>query len=241
MTGTFEPPRYVLVIGPDCDDRAWLEGVLMRADLAVAAASPGELLAAPDIIAPQIVLFDDAGTRVARGEVLRRSMAIPALAGAPFIVLAYDRDIDSFSEAITGGAAAYLVKPAQASEVVDLARRLIGWATAPDRSEKRRRLRRPLLLRVDIDIRREKRTIQGRLVDVSDKGCQVETEEPLEQDDAVRVVLRGLEDTTHLALGAVVRWTENEDGKLFSAGLRFSGTTALLAGKLLGFATRGLT
>jgi CheY-like chemotaxis protein len=240
LTETLEPPRYVLVVGADSDDRAWLEGVLMRADLTVAAASPGELLAAPHILPPQILVFDDAGPRQARREVIQKATALGALVGVPFIVLAYDRDIDSFSEAITGGAAAYLVKPAQASDVVDLARRLIGWATAPDRSEKRRRLRRPLLLRVDIDLRQEKRTIQGRLVDVSANGCQVETDEPLGEGDTVRVVLRGLEDTTHLALGAVVRWTQPEESH-FSAGLRFTGTTALLAGKLLGFAAQGLT
>jgi CheY-like chemotaxis protein len=237
---TFEPARYVLVVGADSDDRAWLEGVLMSADLRVAAVSPGELLAAPDILAPQIVFFDDKSSRIPRRDVIRRAVRVPALTAVPFVVLAYDRDIDSFSEAVTGGAAAYLVKPTEPTEVVDVARKLIGWAEAPDHSEKRRRLRRPLLLRVDIDLRSERRTIPGRLVDVSDKGCQVETAEPLGQGDAVRVVLRGLEDTTHLALGAVVRWTQPEEDS-FSAGLRFSGTTALLAGKLLGFAKPGIT
>ena len=240
MTEAFEPPRYVLVVGADSDDRVWLEGVLIRADLTVAAASPGELLASPEILPPQIVLFDDAGGRLVRREVIQKATSVPALVGVPFIVLTYDRDIDSFSEAITGGAAAYLVKPAPASDVIDLARRLIGWASSADRSEKRRRLRRALLLRVDIDIRNERRTIEGRLVDVSANGCQVETDEPLGQGDTVRVVLRGLEDTTHLALGAVVRWTQPEESH-FCAGLRFTGTTALLAGKLLGFAASGLT
>jgi CheY-like chemotaxis protein len=235
-----EPYRYALVIGQNSDDRAWLEGVLMRADIQVAAASPGELLACPGILPPQIVLFDDASRRLERREVIRKAMATPALVGVPFIVLAYDRDIDSFTEAITGGAAAYLVKPSPGSDVVDLARRLIGWSAAADRSEKRRRLRRPLLLAVDIELRPSKRSIRGRLVDVSASGCQVETEEPLAQEDSVRVILRGLQDTTHVALGAVVRWTEPQDD-VFAAGLRFTGTTALLAGKLLGFAAQGLT
>ncbi len=37
--------------------------------------------------------------------------AHPALQGVPLLILAYDADIDSYSGAITQGAAAYLVKP----------------------------------------------------------------------------------------------------------------------------------
>ena len=40
--------QYTLVVGPDSPDRAWLESVLMRGGLEVAACNEAELLAMPD-------------------------------------------------------------------------------------------------------------------------------------------------------------------------------------------------
>ena len=40
----------------------------------------------------------------------------------PLLILAYDDDIDSYSGAITQGAAAYLVKPVSDDELTDAAR-----------------------------------------------------------------------------------------------------------------------
>ena len=74
----------------------------------------------------------------------------------------------------------------------------------------------------------------GQIVDVSGGGCRVELREPLEKGDLVRVVLHGAEDTTHLTLGAEVRWHRTTPDGVTVAGLRFTGTTALLASKVLG-------
>ena len=51
--------QYTLVVGPDSPDRAWLESVLMRGGLEVAACTEAELLSMPDIVPPQIVILDD--------------------------------------------------------------------------------------------------------------------------------------------------------------------------------------
>ena len=106
------------------------------------------------------------------------------LAGVPVVVLAYDADIDSFSAAITRGAAAYLVKPVAAEEVVAVAHKISGWLRSSDRTEKRRRLRRPLLLRVDVEVarprgrraradrRRERQRLPGRAQGAPREGRQ---------------------------------------------------------------------
>jgi hypothetical protein len=57
----------------------------------------------------------------------------------------------------------------------------------------------------------------------------------------VRIILHGHEDSTHVALGAEVRWHRVAPSGVHVVGVRFTGTTALLAGKLLGFASTGMT
>ncbi len=233
--------QYTLVVGPDSEDRAWVEGVLMRGGLEVAAATEAELLAMPDIVPPSLVVLDDSGAKPERMASFRSLRSHIALVGVPVIILAYDADIDSFSEAITKGAAAYLVKPANTEELVGVAHKLSGWLGASDRTEKRRRLRRPLVLKVDVDLRNRGIRVPGHIVDVSGGGCRVELREPVEKGDLVRVVLHGTEDTTHLTLGAEVRWHRTTPDGLTVAGLRFTGTTALLASKVLGLVSTSQT
>ena len=79
---------------------------------------------APDVVPPALVLLDDSGARADRMEAFRRLRQHPALRGVPVVVLAYDADIDSYSDAITKGAAAYLVKPVNADELVAVARKI---------------------------------------------------------------------------------------------------------------------
>ena len=107
--------RYTLVVGPDGADRAFVEGVLIQSGVEVAASTEDDL--APDIVPPALVLLDDSGARADRMEAFRRLRHHPALRGVPVVLLAYDADIDSYSDAITKGAAAYLVKPVNADEL----------------------------------------------------------------------------------------------------------------------------
>jgi len=160
--------------------------------------------------------------------------AHPPLAGVPIVVLAYDADIDSFSACITGGAAAYLVKPVAAEEIVGVAHKISGWLRTADRTEKRRRIRRPLLLRVDVELRAKGRSVPGQIVDVSGGGCRVELEEDVAIGDSVRLTLYGVEGSTDLSLGAEVRWHRLAPGGKHVAGMKFTGTAAVIAGRLLG-------
>jgi CheY-like chemotaxis protein len=226
--------QYSLVVGLDSPDRAWLEGILMRGGLEVAACTETELLAMADIVPPQIVILDDSSSRDERMATFANLRAHPPLAGVPVVVLAYDADIDSFSAAITRGAAAYLVKPVPAEEVVAVAHKISGWLRSSDRTEKRRRLRRPLLLRVDVEIAGRGPVVPGQIVDVSGSGCRIEMRGAVGKGDPVRLTLYGVEGSTDLTLGAEVRWHRQAPDGAHVAGVKFTGTAAVLAGRLLG-------
>jgi CheY-like chemotaxis protein len=226
--------QYTLVVGPDSPDRAWLESVLMRGGLEVAACTEAELLAMPDVVPPQVVFLDDSTAREERMASFANINAFPALAGVPIVVLALDADMDSFSAAITRGAAAYLVKPVAAEEVVAVAHKISGWLRSGDRTEKRRRLRRPLLMRVDVEVSGRGGVVPGQIIDASGTGCRVELQGPVEKGDAVRLTLYGVEGSTDLSLGAEVRWQRRAPDGTQVAGVKFTGTTAVLAGRLLG-------
>lgn len=229
--------QYTLVVGPDSPDRAWLESVLMRGGLEVAACTEAELLAMPDVVPPQVVVLDDSSAREERMATFANLKAFPALAGVPVVILALDADMDSFSAAITRGAAAYLVKPVGAEEVVAVAHKISGWLRSGDRTEKRRRLRRPLLMRVDAEVAGREGVVRGQIVDVSGTGCRVELSGPVEKGDAVRLTLYGVEGSTDLSLGAEVRWQRRAPDGTQVAGVKFTGTAAVLAGRLLGTLT----
>jgi CheY-like chemotaxis protein len=237
------PPSYAytLVVGPDSRDRAWIEGTLMRGGLEVAASTEAELLAEPDIVPPHLLVLDDASPYPQLIETFRRLRSHPAFGGVPFIILSYDAGIETFSDAISKGAAAYLLKPVSPEQLVSVAHKISGWLSSSDRTEKRRRRRRPLVLRVDIDIRARRIRVPGQTLDVSSSGCRVELREPLTVGDLVRVILHGPSETTHLALGAEVRRHRVLEDGTHVAGLKFTGTTALLAAKLLGFVHSGAT
>ena len=234
MTDKATGYQYTLVVGPDSPDRAWLESVLMRGGLEVAACSEAELLAMPDVAPPTLVILDDSASREERMASFANLRAHGPLAGAPVVVLSYDADIESFSTAITRGAAAYLVKPVAAEEIVAVAHKISGWLRSSDRTEKRRRLRRPLILRVDVEIIDQEGVYPGQIVDVSGSGCRIELKQKLEKGNNVRLTLYGVEGSTDLTLAAEVRWERSSLDGTQVAGVKFIGTAAVLAGRLLG-------
>jgi DNA-binding response OmpR family regulator len=232
---------YILVIGRGGADRSAVEQALLASGMEVAAATEADVLVASDLMPPTLVVVDDTSSKEERLNTLRRLQAHPALQGIPILVLAYDGDIDSYSGAITKGAAAYLVKPAATDELLDIARKLSGWTSGTDRSEKRRRLRRPLIMRVDVDVRSTKVKVGGHLMDVSGSGCRLEVSDAIAAGESIRVILHGYDASTYVALGAEVRWHREVGPGVHLIGARFTGTTALLAGKLLGFVSSGMT
>lgn len=214
--------------------------MLLEGGVALAAATESDLLATPDIEPPRLVILDHPGDRAERLASLRRLQSLPAMVGVPLVLLSRDSDIDSYSEAITAGVSAYLERPARAEELLDVARRLSGWTGVSEGTERRRRLRRPLLMRAEVVVRSTKAHIPGQLVDVGAAGCRVEVGRKVPKGEPIRVMLDAHDASTHVALGGEVRWNRATPAGLYQLGVRFTGSTALLAGKLLGFVSTGV-
>ena len=223
------------MVGAPGGDRAAAAEVLAAAGFPVAETTEADLLAAREWDLPALVVLADGRGRAERDATQARLAAHPALQGVPLVVLGLDADIDSYATAITRGAAAYLPRPFDHAQLADAARRLSGWRSRGESTEKRRRLRRPLLMEVDVDLRGDKRRIAGRLVDASATGCRVEVAEEVAKGQAVRVTLHGHRDSVQVPLGAEVRWHVAADEGAHELGLRFTGPSADIARQMLGF------
>jgi hypothetical protein len=167
--------------------------------------------------------------------VLLEDAAHPPWPDAPTIVISSKTDIDSFTNAITSGVAAYLTTPLDTYELVAAARRLARWKAPTPGLSTRTRSRRPLLLEVDLEI--EGRHLHGHLVDVSAGGCRVETTGRVSRGATVRLTPRALGTSTGIALGATVTRTRRDDTvqpPMCEVALRFNGTSALLAARIFG-------
>jgi PilZ domain-containing protein len=167
--------------------------------------------------------------------VLLEDAAHPPWPDVPTIVISSKTDIDSFTNALTSGAAAYLTTPLDTGELIAAARRLARWKAPAPGTSTRTRSRRPLLLDVDLEI--EGRRLRGHLVDVSAGGCRVETAGRVSRGAAVRLTPRALGTSTGIALGATVTRTRRDETArppLCEVALRFTGTSALLAARIFG-------
>jgi FixJ family two-component response regulator len=227
---------YALIVSDSETNQLALEDILSTAGFEVASAPAERLLGMHDLVPPRLVILDDAQDLAGRKELQKALMRHPPLVGVPLILMSRDSDIDSFSAAIADGAAAYLKKPVEPGDLVDLAKRLVDWTGGGEWTEKRRRVRRPLILKVQMQYRSSGRRIAGQIIDASSGGCRVEVPEAVPAGEKVQVVLQDQEGgDTFLALGAEVRWHDPRGEGTHEIGLRFTGTTALLAGKILGF------
>lgn len=153
----------------------------------------------------------------------------------PVIVISSKTDIDSFSNALTSGAAAFLTTPVVAAELTSAVFRLAQWKAPPPGLSTRRRSRRPLLL--DVDLLIDERLVRGHLVDVSGGGCRVEAYGRVRRGSVVRLTPRALGTSTGIALGATVTRTRRDNSvqpPLCEVALRFNGTSALLAARIFG-------
>jgi hypothetical protein len=200
--------RIVRVAGPNGKIRDAVEAALRGAGL-----RPVAHHGSPDLT----VLIEDA--------------ARPPWPAPPVIVVSSRTDIDSVTNALVSGAAAYLPIPLDADQLARAADRLSRWRAAPPEGNTRRWPRRPLLLDVDVTVGAQR--FRGHLIEVSGSGCRLETTGRVKRGQELTIVPHALGAPTGIALGATVTWTRMEGG-VCTVAVRFNATSALLAPRIFG-------
>jgi DNA-binding response OmpR family regulator len=228
---------YVLIVGEENADLEYVVAALRWGHLEVHACNEAALLEIHDLQPPVLTVLDHGGGAADVKASQERLLRHGGLIGVPLLVLSYDAAVDTYSAAIAGGAAAYLVKPVDAQELVAVARKLSGWLGVTEDSEKRRRMRRPLLMKVEVHLRARKERTSGQIVDASGGGCRIELGTAVAPGDLIRLELHSHKGSTHVALGGEIRWYRQAPDGTHVAGVKFTGTTAQHAPQLLGFAT----
>jgi hypothetical protein len=227
-----------LVVGPAAGERDRLADALRLAGLSVTALTEAAALGRRGLPPPRLVVLVRGGPRAAREAAQVRLISHPALHGAPLLVVAAETDVESYGGALARGAAAYVSSAAGPSELRDLARRLVR-AGERRRAEgrhasDRRRGRRPLLLKVEVEDRARGARLAGHIIDVGLSGCRLELAEPLPKGAPVGLQLHAYRESTGIMLAGSVRWTRPGEGRTHLVAVRFNGTSAVVARRLFG-------
>jgi CheY-like chemotaxis protein len=236
------PSADVLVVGPAGRGRDVLVAALSEPGLSVLALTESEALSRRELAAPRLVVLARGGPRGEREAAQVRLLSRPVLHAAPLLVIAPETDVESYGGALARGAAAYLDSGASPVEVGEIARRLVrsgerrrdvlGRPLGPER----RRTRRPLLLKVEVEDRTRGLRLAGHIVDVGLSGCRLEVAQPLAPGTRVGLQLHAYRESTGIVLGGTVRWTRPAGG-MHLVAVRFNGTSALVARRLFGLRT----
>jgi DNA-binding response OmpR family regulator len=229
----------VIVVGPAGSERERIVEALRRADLSISTLTEEETFGQRHLAPPLLVVLVRGGPRTARQAAQVRLLSHPALHGAPLLVVSAETDVDSYGGALARGAAAYVSSAASPPEMRDLALRLVRAAErrraegrAGDRD--RRRGRRPLLLKVEVEDRAQGARLSGHIVDIGLSGCRLELAQPLAKGTPVGLQLHAYRESTGIVLAGSVRWTRPGDGETHLVAVRFNGTSAVVARRLFG-------
>ncbi len=229
----------VIVVGPEGSERERIVEALRPAALSISTLTEGEALGHRHLAPPRLVVLVRGGPRTEREAAQVRLLSHPALHGAPLLVVGAETDVDSYGGSLARGAAAYVSSAASPPEMRDLALRLVRAAErrraegrADDRD--RRRARRPLLLKVEVEDRAQGARLSGHIVDVGLSGCRLELAQPLAKGAPVGLQLHAYRKSTGIVLAGSVRWTRPGDGGMHLVAVRFNGTSAVVARRLFG-------
>jgi CheY-like chemotaxis protein len=201
MSGLPLASRRILVVDDQPSIRGVLELALKEAGAEVLAASDGAsaLLVARAAV-PDLILLDVTMPGMTGWQVIEALLLATETAGIPVILQTTAEDLDSFEKARKRGVAAFISKPFRLNEVIETCRRILEGA-------------RPLQGRSSLAdegpavwLREKDGTLLGvgTLLDLADRGAQVQLETPLPLSRVFTLVIDdGPSPTTRQA---EVRW-----------------------------------
>ena len=170
--------RRILVVDDQPSIRGVLELALKEAGAEVFAAEDGaSALETAQAVVPDLILLDVAMPGMNGWQVIEALILSPETAGIPVVLQTTAEDLESFERARKHGVAAFISKPFRLNEVIETCRRVLDGA-------------RPLQGRAPGDgeaegpavwLREKDGTLLGvgTLVDLADRGGQIELETPV--------------------------------------------------------------
>lgn len=199
------------------DDQPSIRGVLQvaleeaGADVWTAGDGPSAMLLLESAL-PDLVLLDQSMPGMDGWAVIESLRASARTAAIPIVLVTTARDFSSFELARNLGVAAFVSKPFRLHEVIQTARRILEGAR-PLQGRAARDTERP-----SVQIREPAGVLvgMGRLLDLDEKGAQVEFERPLPSGGRFELVLSEGDART---LTGEIRWVRKA-GESFHHGLR---------------------
>jgi CheY-like chemotaxis protein len=231
------PQPIALVVGRPASDRPAITAALRAFGMEVLELGEADALVQPGPRKPRLLVLDDASaTRETRQATQVRLCSHPLLKHVPLLVVANDAAIDGFGGAFSRGAAAFLQKPLDTSELTAIASRLAAWPAATV-IRTNQAPRRPLILAVDIEMA-DAAVRRGWIVEASATGCRLEMLEPVTIGTRLGIVPRWGDASTEIRLGGTVLWSRPTAGNRHLLGVRWRAMGAALAAKMLGLSPR---
>jgi CheY-like chemotaxis protein len=210
--------KRVLVVDDEEDVRVVVARLLEKAGCVVETASDGEAAVAAVLARkPDLLVLDLAMPGLDGWSVIAR---LKPSGPPPIVLLASEAENPKdgpFQDCIVG----YLFKPLHYGELAAACKRVLA-AKAPsaDVADRRRHPRRLLLVDVTLLSRDGSPAVNGRLVDLSERGLQMEMDAELAIGDKVRVVLHVPGPSAQLGLdGRVLRRAPADRGFAYGIGL----------------------
>jgi CheY-like chemotaxis protein len=211
-TGALTPlaSRHILVVDDESSILEMLEAALTGAGARVTTAVDGVTACiAIENDPPDLILLDVKMPGMDGWDLLERLAGKPRTARIPVALETCVEDFTSFDKARREGVAAFISKPFKVAEVVETCRRILSGGrplqgtAAPDDTAPSVRVR-------DVD----GNLVFGSLLDLDERGAQVDTSSPLPVGQTIRLVLKDPDRE----LEAEVRWVSNVAGR-FQHGL----------------------
>jgi CheY-like chemotaxis protein len=195
--------RRILVVDDQPSIRGVLELALKEAGAEVLAAADGDSgLRVARASVPDLILLDVAMPGMNGWQVIEALILTPETAGIPVILQTTAEDLESFEKARKRGVAAFLSKPFRLNEVIETCRRILeGARPLQGRSSLLSEAEGPAVW-----LREKDGTLLGvgTLLDLAEKGAQVQLDAPLPLSRVFTLVIDdGPAPTTRQA---EVRW-----------------------------------
>ena len=223
MTEANARPKRILVVDDEEDVQVLICRILRDVGYEVDGASDGgEAIEKISAQRPDLLVLDLMMPGIDGWGVLEHLQHVPD--APPVVVVTARADYGSFTRGVREGAAAYVFKPFRFHELVATCQKILlsGVRRSVVADERRKHVRRALMVDVKVLSKERAPIALGELVNLGPGGAQVDLGVPLEVGDSVRIAFHSPAGGFPLSLEGRVSWRGSAP-RGYSHGLAFVG------------------